>query len=512
MQGLDLTYQTLAETRNEAAVDALIAALDDSNARTRRRALGGLLSRSEPKSSEQVLANWDKLNADDLRVLRPRKSWLANTVDQALRGSGDSVKTAIDAAEGLELATSLPQLTLLAESSAAREVRQRASEAVLSIVQPLGRAARADRDQPTVRGPVLARLADSVRRFSMHRNEKLVDAFLLVSTWGDSELRQMISEGGPALELICKRLKDTELTGVIDLLSGFIRRKTLPQPIGAIIQSRSDESFREALLRKITGEPSATVLNNIRDMGMPKSCRGGEEILLDIAPDYRAPLIHVYVAGNQDSIETLHLIAAAVEAGSGCEAAATIGFSRCEVPDIEFWMRAAIPVADGDEEAIAADTNAHLLKRLIDLLNDADSSLSRGVRRILEPLHAEQMLHRFESLRPRSRRRLGRVVMMIDPDAIQRVRDSLRHPVLGNRLEAIAMADALAVVDLLSDSFAHIAQEDHQAARVRAAEVMSDATGDATLRLLREMTELPECPVRDAALISLEQRQTAKTR
>jgi hypothetical protein len=322
----------------------------------------------------------------------------------------------------------------------------------------------------------------------------------------------MISENGPHMNLICKRLQATAIPGVIDLLSGFIRRKNIPQRIGRIIQSRPDELFREALLRQITGEPTATVLSNIRDLGMPRSCLGGEEVLDDIAPDYRAPMLHLYVAGNQDITETLHLITAAVEAGSGCEAAAAICLSRCEVPDIEIWMRAAIPVADGDEAAIAADDNARLLQRLIDLLDHSDPGLCRGVRRVLGPLHAERMQHRFESLRPRSRRRLGRVVMMIDSDAIQRVRDALRHPVLGNRLEAIAMADALAVVDLLSDAFAHIAREDHQEARMRAAQVMSDATGDATLRLLREMTELPECPVRDAALVSLEQRQTMKTR
>ena len=72
------------------------------------------------------------------------------------------------------------------------------------------------------------------------------------------------------------------------------------------------------------------------------------------------------------------------------------------------------------------------------------------------------------------------------------------------------MADALAVVDLLSDSFSHIAQKDHQEARVRAAQVMSDANGHETLQLLREMTELPECPVRDAAVESLQRRQTSK--
>ncbi len=149
MQGLELTYQTLATTRNEAAVDVLIAALDDSNPANRRRALGALLSRTEPRASQQVLENWDKLNADDLRVLRPKKTWLADTIDKALRGKGEAVLTAVIAAEGLELTTVLPQLTLLAESSASRDIQQRASQAVIAIVQSLGRASA----EPIVTNP-----------------------------------------------------------------------------------------------------------------------------------------------------------------------------------------------------------------------------------------------------------------------------------------------------------------------------------------------------------------------
>ena len=42
---------------------------------------------------------------------------------------------------------------------------------------------------------------------------------------------------------------------------------------------------------------------------------------------------------------------------------------------------------------------------------------------------------------------------------------------------------------------------------MRAAEAMSTATDHVTLGLLREMTALPECTVRDAALKAIEQRQ-----
>jgi hypothetical protein len=97
--------------------------------------------------------------------------------------------------------------------------------------------------------------------------------------------------------------------------------------------------------------------------------------------------------------------------------------------------------------------------------------------------------------------------MQIDPKALDQVRDGLRHPVLTNRLDAIAMADALGAVDMLGDAFTHIAREDHQEARIRAAEAMATASSDETMQLLKEMLKLPPCPVRDAAIIAIERRQ-----
>jgi len=101
---------------------------------------------------------------------------------------------------------------------------------------------------------------------------------------------------------------------------------------------------------------------------------------------------------------------------------------------------------------------------------------------------------------------------MIGRDAIARVKDALRHPVLSHRLHAIEMADALAAVDTLAESLAHIVREDHQDARIRAAEVMSSAEDEVTLKLLEEMTTLPECGVRDAAIAALEKRRSAVLR
>ncbi len=510
MHGLQVTFETLGATRNEAAIDVLIAALDDANASTRRSALGALLSRGERRAPDLVLANWQKLQADDLRILRPKRKWMLPTIDAALRLGGEQLEVALAAADSLQMTEVLPQLITLAESSASRAIKQQATEIVLKLVEPLGLKARDDRDQATVRGPVRARLADSVDRYAMHRNEHLVDAFLVVCTWGDGELRECFSDGSQSLELICQRLHQSAQSGVVDLLAGFIRRRNIHARIAESIRTRADEAFRDALLRKVSAEPNATVLRNLTELGLPRCLRGGEPILDQVTADQRAAVSHVYAAACNDMLVALNVIIGAIQrGGSGVVSAAALGLSRCSVPDIDFWMRAALPVADGNMERIAADPNAFLLNRMIDLLDHGDAGLVRGVRRVLGPLHADQMLGRFESLRPRSRRRLGRVVMMIDPDALQRVRDALRHPVLTHRLQAIAMADALAAVDLLSDAFEHIAREDHQEARMRAAEAMGDAQGDVTLELLKEMINLPECPVRDSALVAIKKRKAA---
>lgn len=513
MQGLSPTFETLAATRNEAAIDVLLAALAESDPKLRFAALEALTRRTEARASRMLLTQWDKVDDAGVKHLRAHKAWITEAIGQALRGPVDAVGNAIVAAQQLQIIEVAADLITIAESSPNLSVRVRAAQSVLALVDPIGRSARRDRSRSSVRSLIVARLAESVQRFAIHRNPVLIEAFLSVASWSDGDLRAICEANAEPMNLISDRLAVSQLPGPIELLAGFIRRKSIPPRILAIMQTRTDEAFRDALLHFVGNEPSGNVTRNLRDMGMPKSCHGGESLVEGTPPENRAALISIYAVGNQDNLETMHLITTVLRhGGPGCVAAASLALAKREVPTSEFWMRAAVPIADDDQEAIALDENSQLLSKLIDLLEHDEPALQRSVRRILEPLHADAMLEKFHSLRPRSRRRLGRVVMMIDDTAVDRVRDALRHPVLSHRLEAIAMADALAIVDLLSDSFTRISRDDHQEARIRAAEVMSNATSPQTLDLLEEMIRLPESPVRDAAVVAVEKRRSAKSK
>jgi len=276
--------------------------------------------------------------------------------------------------------------------------------------------------------------------------------------------------------------------------------------VTALIRTRNDHAFRSVLLNSITPDPSSVVLKNLANIGMPACCRGDESLLGKINENQIPALLHLYAICGTDSVKTLHLIAAVAEQKTPCyDSVICFALAQCSVPESEIIVRAALHIAN-DEEDVSHNEHARLLQRLIALIDHKDENIVRGIRRVIQPLHAVSMMHRFQDLRPRSRRILGRVVMMVDPDALQRVSDAIRHPVLKNRIAAIAMADALAVVDLLSESFEHIVQEDHLEARITAAEVMANAHGDATWNVLKKLADLPGCPVRDIALDAIQRR------
>ena len=114
------------------------------------------------------------------------------------------------------------ELVEIIETHHSENIRVDAISAVLELVHQLGRDARAGRGQQSLRAPVVARLAESVLRFSKHRNEKLVDAFLMVSAWNDAELRKLVEPQTNSRKLITERFRTTTRVSVVELLTGFV--------------------------------------------------------------------------------------------------------------------------------------------------------------------------------------------------------------------------------------------------------------------------------------------------
>ena len=511
MHGLSLTYQTLTTSRNQAASEVLFAAVDSANPKLMTMAVSAIVTRNDAQAPENLLKRWDKLDKKAVAVLQKASPWMDASVLEGLDSASEIIEIAIRAARDLQLLTAIEPMVLLAESHESESIRQAATDAILELVEPLGRADLQDKSGASNRNSVLACLSNSVARFSKHRNELLVEAFLCTTTGNDGDLRGMINEQGTAFGLVSERFRSSDHPSVIDLLASHLRRRNLHQRMVELIRGRTDDAFRDAMLDKIGSSPTANTIKNLQDMGIPSTCENVAALMPNLDTKRLAALVHLHTIAGSSTITIMQALVSAIKLGGlDCEPVAAKGLAQCEVLDIDFWMRAAVPVANNATEEIACDENAQLLQDLIDLLEHDNAAIVDGVRHVLSPMHATAMLPRMTKLRARSRRRIGRVVMMIDPDAIDRVRDALRHPVLDRRLEAITMADSLALVDLLSDSFSHISTEDHQQARIRAAEAMGEASGSETMQLLQSMVQMPVSPVRDAAESAIEQRENGQ--
>ena len=506
MHGLELTLAALADSDNRAAIDAIVFGLKSRSAKTRRGCFRVLTQRTEQRCADELVRHWDLLDDDHVKQLRERTEWLELSVQTALEDV-EIRSTAIDIYHRLAMSNSVETLIEIAETSSSVLMRQQATNAILKQAERLGRAARRGRGSPSARRTFLERLAESVFRFRRHKNSGLVDAYLQAALASDSELRRLLQDDTQSAALLCGRLQSSARRGVVQLCADLVGRRDMSKAVSAAIAARDCETLRECLLKAVGSAPNNIVLANLKEIGFPACCRGGEELLRKIDPELRAPLVQIHCATDWDRTQVLQMAATLAELTSlEDEGTVAATIMRAETLEQDDWIDAAVKLASGTETDLAEDANGRLLRRLIDLLDSDHAAVVKAVRHLLEPLRNDDLISRFKDFDMPIRKMVGSIVRGIDPDVVTRVRDGLRHSVLEHRLEAICAADALAVVDLLSDSFKHISKNDHRDARILAAHAMAGAHDEVTERLLEEMLELPDGEVRDAAVTALEHR------
>lgn len=577
---LDKTFQILLQSKRTDAPQVLANGVLRGDAGTRDRCIETLAHRDDPRSHEALTRLWSDFREHIIAKLDSCEThsvaYFSSIVEQLQdpNTTDELVGVHRDIAATFHLTDALPRLIDIAWKHQSRELRESTLNAVIAICQQWGNQARRNyaglRPSPTLERSRLAAMTQlhaAAQDFQSHRCESLLDAFLLLSNWNDPTLQAVFKQDNPCRKLIVRRLRSSGNLGIMELLAGYFRRRSIPDSVIGTVLQRSDAAYREVLLRAISPKPSNTIVNNLNEFGLPDCLRGGVELLRELGTDRDAAIAHVYSSAMNQNPETLLVLLEIVERHSPDQQnkdpenknpdsrsgpvssnppnprktdkeslasakarrdrtleAATTAFSRIAPPSIQFWLHAMnSPIMDGDvveseikqleqdnddQPAIdpQSETAAVICTGLVDLAVGEDCPLARHAADLLTELSIHRTLPLFASLSDAQRLRLGRVLMQIDTSTIDVIRDGLRHAVMQRRLEAIEFAQTLGLVDLMLEPFTTIAKTDHQTVRLATAAALGYARSEESADLLRLLSTSQQPSLRDTALASLNMR------
>ncbi|TWU02077.1 hypothetical protein Pla100_18170 [Neorhodopirellula pilleata] len=535
---LETTYLILRRSKQSEAADALSVGVSSGDATTRERCIETLAYRCDSASHRVLTRSWSQYSEAIIARLETQShddaAWFGSVISllKDPTTSASDLCSACDIASRFHLTKALPRLIELARNHDAREVREAMLDGVVSLSYHWGKLARNQyagmKPSPTLereRVGVMEQFDSTARDYQSHRSDKFIDAMLMLATWNDPVLLSICNEDTPSRQIILRRMRSSKVRGIVVLLAGYLRRKTIPESVVGVIWQRADAVFREYLLRAVSVTPSATILHHFQEFGLPECLRGGVELAEQIDRAHDASLAQAYSAAMAQNPETLLVILELIDrqwkhaaASRQCPNEQTIAafaqsLHRCQRPSMDFWLQAMnSPLMDGDVDApqdsldSQSDRAARICRLLIDLSLQEDSPLAQVASDLLSELTIQQALPHFCKSSPIQRVRLGRTLIQIDGQTIAVIQDGLRHAVMQRRLEAIDFAKTLGLVDLMFEPLSTIARGDHQIVRMAATEALADAQGEASADLLRELCNAEQPSLRDAAREALQAR------
>lgn len=535
---LEKTYRILQRSNQDEVANVLGLGVNLGDSATRDVCIETLADRDDDASHRILSRSWSRHRDAIIGRLKARKDvrtpWFDSIIEsiQNPELSGLDLATAAEIAAELDLSDALPHLVELANHHDQRETREVILESVLSLSQNWGSLARnqyaGTKPSPTLereRLRMMEQFQSIYQNYQRHRCEKLIDAMLTLATWNDPALQSILKQDTPSRKVLLRRMRSSQIRGVVILLAGYLRRRSIPEPVIGVMWQRDDVVFREFLLRAVSASPNGTIIQHLQEFGLPDCLRGGTQLVEQIDRAHDASLAQAYSAAMGQNPETLLVILELIErqttnmeasnAHSNEQVFASFAQSlhRCERPSLEFWLHAMnSPLMDGDLDAPhnwldpQSDLAARICRGLVALSQKIESPLAQVATELLSELNIQQVLPLFRKLSPIQRLRLGRILIQIDGQTIEVVQDGLRHAVMQRRLESIEFAKTLGLVDLMVEPLAAIARGDHQIVRMAATGALADAHSEASADLLRELSRSEQPSLSDAAREALQTR------
>jgi HEAT repeat protein len=517
-EGLRTTLEHLARTENEAAVSILIPALDSSDRAIQEGALRSLLRRRSLAGQREVLNRLHLLDDRWKAIVEEHRASMSHALrDAVLDPSPQLCANGCQAILWFREYDLLPTLVNALQDEANPNAGLAATTA-LGLVELFYAELSGEgpwhqrRDPELLRQRLTGVLEESVRRFPRHRRLEILEAFLMLAAHDNLALRRILLDPLDSSYLpVIDVLMHSPRPGVQRLILDFLDDPHTPSGTLALIAHRSDIKFIQRLLRKIGGEPTATVRHNLARAGSIVWLRDCQTLLEALDEADQEAIVQLAMASPKHRLEIFPVVAYLVVQGQplGRRAAAS---ALAEFHGAEA-NKLALKALEDDDEEVRARALRQLRDRgipgaisiLIDTLGSPSVADRQAARDSLSEFRFPRFLATFDMLEEEVRSTTGKLVKKIDPETIPLLLEETKSPSRRRRIRALQMIGAIQAAPEVQDAVLRLICDEDHLVRVEAARALGQCDSVAAYAALREAENDRSLTVREAAAASLEQ-------
>jgi hypothetical protein len=517
--GLQTTFEFLAQTPNKAATRVLIPALDSRFRAIRHGALAAILARESPAAHREVIARLHTIDPEQRGLIEGNFHRLSAALrDAIVEGDEQTCANGCQAAlwfRQYELVPALLNALEDARGARAEVLGGTLLELVEQLCRELAdwRQSGKRRDPRWVREQVVGALELSIRRYGKHRRREVVEALVLLAHRDNDTLAQVLEDPlHPAFVALLDVLSKSPRGPVVRLILSYLEDPKAPSAALSIAARRCDPEFVRHFLRRIGSQPSPAVVQNLKRMGSVAWAHGSAALLdrLDEASQEAAVRLMTLCGTSRANafVAVGHLLvhgkpaarraaAEALEQFRGAEANA-LALEALDDPDPEVQARVVVQLRG---RGIPGS-----LTRVLAMLDSPHAVVRRAARDSLAEFTFPRFLASFDLLDDEVRQSTGELVKKVDPHTLPLLEAEMAAPLRSRRLRGLAIARSLHVVAEVESPIVRLLADENHLIRAEAAAALADCTSMASHDALCAATSDHSPIVREAARKSLAQR------
>lgn len=509
-----ITWEALEKSRNQAALPLLAAGLASPSVDVRMRCLKLLVNRQEVHARKVILLAWEKFTETEVDFIRHNTlHFQSAALDLLDHGSLAEQRLVLTAIAQLQLPGCLAAVLKIVVDPL-HALQPLANECLLTICIEWGKKARADKDVPSVRSPILETVYTSLLDFPKHKCHQVVDAWLALVHWDDSLQRGLIGDPGHvAFRAVIERLSAVpsnpdQYRQLLKLLAGYLLRATAPKSVQTLVCEKEDPQLAFEFASMVETPNWMPLKRRLRELPMLACLRTLEDGFPDCSLADKKRLWLLMSVSSKEYGQVLRGAVQVSKLGSSeSRTAAAEIVKNCRRPELDELVGDLQCALAGIAKPYSAGP---ALLEIVNWVQSPSVALKQAAKEFFDKFTVESLVEQVAVWPTSMCKAMAHVVSRTNSDATSFLVKELESPAPKKRLAALRATQMLSQSESVSQYLLPMLEDPRLEVRVRVIDLLSELGSELVDRLLPGWLSDVNTDIQDAGKRVVRRRERLK--